>query len=286
VVATRMSLSFPLLISAVPLYAVDFSRTQKVDADGRPIADRCWFSDGGLCSNLPLHFFDAPLPTRPTFAINLKPFHPDRQSEDDAVWLPSEAGSGILPSWRYFEKRGEWAPLGGFLEAILDTMQNWQDNTQSRVPGYRDRLVHISQRDDEGGMNLDMPAPVIARLADRGRRAGEKLIEKFDDRPDGPTGWAAHRWVRFRSTMDLTFEWLNAIAAAYRLDLSPDASYPSLLTAADDGSRPYRLSAKDRQRAAGAMDALTAAMDTLDRDGTGLDHGPRPSPDLRIKPRI
>ena len=30
-----------------------------------------WFSDGGICSNLPIHFFDQPLPLRPTFAIDL-----------------------------------------------------------------------------------------------------------------------------------------------------------------------------------------------------------------------
>jgi hypothetical protein len=31
----------------------------------------CWFSDGGISSNFPLHMFDAPLPRWPTFAINL-----------------------------------------------------------------------------------------------------------------------------------------------------------------------------------------------------------------------
>lgn len=59
-VATRMSLSFPALIAAVPLAAA-------------------WFTDGGLCANLPVHFFDTALPRRPTFALNLGPFPPGKE---------------------------------------------------------------------------------------------------------------------------------------------------------------------------------------------------------------
>ena len=81
VVAARMSLSFPLLISAIPLRALDMTRprTRKavaaVEEGTEPaesiVAETCWFSDGGIVSNFPVHFFDAPLPTRPTFAIDL-----------------------------------------------------------------------------------------------------------------------------------------------------------------------------------------------------------------------
>src|SRR4029078_5745065 len=87
VVAARMSLSFPLLISAVPVRALDMKSKgtrEALDAveNGRPaarplVADVCWFSDGGIGSNLPVPFFATPLPTRPTFAIDLDGFHPD-----------------------------------------------------------------------------------------------------------------------------------------------------------------------------------------------------------------
>ena len=63
---TRMSLSFPVLLSAIPLHSIDRSRepeNQKLE--------RGWFTDGGACSNFPLHFFDSPLPRRPTFSIDL-----------------------------------------------------------------------------------------------------------------------------------------------------------------------------------------------------------------------
>ena len=37
-----------------------------------------WFTDGGFCSNFPVHLFDAALATRPTFAINLGRFSTGR----------------------------------------------------------------------------------------------------------------------------------------------------------------------------------------------------------------
>ena len=59
-----MSLSFPGLLSAVPLYRVDYriDRNQESDNDTR-VGTKVWFSDGGICSNFPLSFFDsAPAP--------------------------------------------------------------------------------------------------------------------------------------------------------------------------------------------------------------------------------
>ena len=50
IVAARLSLSFPALISAVPLYAVDYARADEEDQ----VAVRCWFSDGGITSNFPV----------------------------------------------------------------------------------------------------------------------------------------------------------------------------------------------------------------------------------------
>ena len=69
VVATRMSLSFPLLISAVPLFAIDHSMAMRARIAG---PEPCWFSDGGIASNFPIHFFDSPVPRWPTFAIDLR----------------------------------------------------------------------------------------------------------------------------------------------------------------------------------------------------------------------
>ena len=291
VVATRMSLSFPVLLGAVPLYAVDFTRVanQQKKQDGRaPEAERCWFSDGGICSNLPIHFFDAPLPQWPTFAINLKQFHPDHQDEADAVWLPANVRAGWLPVWTRFEQQGQPGRLSSFLWAIVNTMQNWQDNTQARIPGYRDRLVHVSQRNDEGGLNLNMPQEVIGRLSDRGKRAGSALVDRFGA-PGGAAaaGWTEHRWVRFRSCMDLTSDWLEQIAGSYPSAVSPDPPLEAVLTRGpEDPPSPYRLSARDQERAAAAMRGLLALWANW-KTGTGFQSDPpRPAPELRVKPRI
>lgn len=88
VVATRLSLSFPILISAVPLYTVDWG-TLKAGKRVGPLAIRVdqlqanWFSDGGICSNFPIHFFDRWLPTRPTFGIKLAALPPKAMEKRD-----------------------------------------------------------------------------------------------------------------------------------------------------------------------------------------------------------
>lgn len=75
--AARLSLSFPLLMSAVPLYTVRQSAYELRRKDSKVILEEeddlqfNWFSDGGISSNFPIHFYDRWLPRRPTFGINL-----------------------------------------------------------------------------------------------------------------------------------------------------------------------------------------------------------------------
>jgi len=83
IVATRMSLSFPLLISAVPLWTINrgsLQTQQATQAFREAVANhaelpamglefaKLWFTDGGLCSNFPVHLFDAALASRPCCA--------------------------------------------------------------------------------------------------------------------------------------------------------------------------------------------------------------------------
>ena len=65
----RLSLSFPVLLSALPLLTPDFAKGAELS--GHIPLRRLWFSDGGLTSNFPVHFFDSPVPSRPTFCLNL-----------------------------------------------------------------------------------------------------------------------------------------------------------------------------------------------------------------------
>ena len=69
-------------------------------------------------------------------------------------------------------------PIGstlGFLGAIFDTMQNWQDNLLTRAPGHADRICTIRLGQGEGGMNLDMTPETITGMIPAGFAAGANL---------------------------------------------------------------------------------------------------------------
>src|SRR5262249_25590013 len=214
-VAVRLSLSFPFLIGAVPLWAFDFTYASP-DFDGKkeePLPTRCWFSDGGITSNFPIHFFDGPIPRWPTFGFNLTPFHPrfprqPKKKEALNIWLPNGNGDGLQEMWANPPERAKWralADLSWFLFQVVGTMQNWRDNLQLRIPGFRDRVAQIHQDSDEGGLNLNMKRPTIDRLSDRGRIAAQILAERFSNAPPPQTvlTWNNHAWVRLRTAMSL-----------------------------------------------------------------------------------
>lgn len=263
IVMARMSLSFPGLIGAVPLYAVDNNGDQSVV--------RMWFSDGGLSSNFPMHFFDSFLPTRPTFGINLQPGHPSHP--DDKVWRPHPTRGGTIPRAQPFET------VAGFAGSLLDTMQNWSDQKQSTQRGYADRIVEIRLADDEGGMNLRMPKELILRLVARGAEAGDELLE-FD--------WDAHRVIRYRVAMArltdalgrLRDTWERDGGALYRQLIE---SYPTSGEAGSSYLRGVDWWKRDRE----ATDALAAAMASWAAAGwPGVDAPfPNPSPIVTMVPR-
>lgn len=80
VFGARLSLSFPILLSAVPLLTPDFAKGRR--QTGAIPLRRVWFSDGGLTSNFPIHFFDSPIPSRPTFCLNLVDFDAEAPSTE------------------------------------------------------------------------------------------------------------------------------------------------------------------------------------------------------------
>ena len=284
VVAVRMSLSFPLLLSAVPLYARDFS----VPKEKPEHIKRVWFSDGGISSNMPLHFFDAPLPGHPTFAVNLKHEHPEHKidpnkkacEQDGRVYLPTDNRAGMQ---RYWAAPAEGSPRGlvAFLWSIIDTMQNWRDEIQFPYPGYRDRIVQISQRRDEGGLNLNMPRANIDALSDAGECAAERLAARFhpDSQAAERGGWPNHEQLRLRTFLALAEElarhpriqdhhWDDVVAQLSHSDLG------------DYDADQIRL----------AQDALVTLRELGERAAksgvTLTDKAPKPRPTLRIAPRI
>jgi hypothetical protein len=270
-----MSLSFPVLLSAVPLWAIDY--TKKNAAEEHDIKKH-WFSDGGIVSNFPLHFFDKPLPAAPTFGINLA-----KRSELDPdparnTYLATSNKGGILP------RRSSFSSLVGFGMRILDTMQNWSDNALTHVPGYRDRVVTVYHDDNEGGMNLNMTAPLIDGLATRGQAAGVKLTNEFD--------FVNHRWVRYRSLMEL----IEKLLADYRRGFEAPVvtgipSYPEMIEGEppssyrDNWSNVMARSAAQRTWENGDSIVKIAEKWAASNLEFGKD-APNPTPVLRIGPDV
>jgi predicted acylesterase/phospholipase RssA len=275
VVAVRMSLSFPVLLSAVPLWTSDTSLPENHLPGVLPRLERCWFSDGGICSNLPIHFFDALLPRRPTFALDLRgesaaqPVRLDNESKN--VWLPENNHEGIEEDWNRFDAKRS---LASFLSAIVQTMQGWVDNTQLRVPGYRDRVAHIFHRADEGGLNLNMNPAVIDRLSRRGAAAGTLLREQFN--------WGNHLWVRYRSILGLFQGAIDKLRTGYVENEAGKSSLEALLASPPS----YPMSPEQKTRAAQANEGAIMLAESWKTSPGSLEEGlPLPVPDLRVRPK-
>ena len=167
----RMSLSFPGLISAMGLYRHD-NQAAKLPNGATPVK-RCLFSDGGISSNFPIHFFDALAPGRPTFGIALGAWDEARDG-DERIFLPTRGRTSTALAVTPVDG------LPAFLSSIVNTAKDWQDTMQSMLPGYADRIVTIRLDESrEGGLNLAMDADTIARLTDFGRQAGVALRDRF-----------------------------------------------------------------------------------------------------------
>ena len=270
IVGVRMSLSFPGLLSTVPLHAIDHTSPADPQTGLYPIVCHR-FSDGGITSNFPLHFFDAAVPRRPTFGIDLVKV--DHLSPDPArnVSMSARKNDGIL------SRPVTITTVGDFVGALLNTMQNWADNMQALVPGYRDRIVAVEHTKVEGGMNLDMPPGIITDLAQRGRYAG--LRTDFFD-------FTNHRWVRFRSLLQ-TLKDLIEPARTPLQGPGPDGapSYDQMI----NGTPPsYRSGWDDQTRAAftDVKAAVVALGDTYAQvNGVISDDAPKPEPRLQVRPR-
>jgi predicted acylesterase/phospholipase RssA len=282
IVATRMSLAFPILLSAVPLWAADFSLPPS--ANGEHSLECCWFSDGGISSNFPITLFDSPLPRWPTFAINLAGFPPGRARDPDEsknVYMIKRNQDGRLPVFTRF------SALPGFLSAIFNAVQNWNDNTQSALPGYRDRIVTVFLDSEEGGLNLDMPPLVLERLQKRGAAAGALIAGRFkgpsvlDPVRPAAIGWENHRWLRFRSTMGALRAYLGRFSAAAGAPLSPDVRYDALVMAATSTPTWTFPIAPTSRANVSALTADSAFLGDHLMAEPAVDNGlPKPSPQL------
>jgi hypothetical protein len=268
---------------------VDFSRgfNGSRRGAGEPLrATRVWFSDGGIASNMPLHFFDSPLPRHPTFAVNLKNEHPDHpidrdrppEQQEGRVYLPDSNVGGRQRYWPAPPDNQPLQGLIGFVSSIVHTMQNWRDEILFPYPGYRDRIVQVSQLDDEGGLNLDMPERHIENLSGAGKTAAARLIQRFFAPPgEVSEGWRNHRQVRLRTFLGVIERMTRDLKASM-----DDGRWNEALD-----SLPREYTQAHKALAATCLQRLAELTTLLEHDATSLEEpAPRPRATMRIAPRI
>ncbi|MGR4866452.1 patatin-like phospholipase family protein [Caulobacter sp. LARHSG274] len=241
VVCVRMSLSFPILIQAIPLAMRDVGARARgeLEAGAAPPIAPLLFSDGGLSSNFPIHFFDTLLPVRPTFALSLDAIAEDRA---ERVTMPQNASAGSFTPVKPI------TTLAGFAASLFGAAKDWQDQMLSAMPGQRERVVRIALTPDEGGLNLAMPPAVSRKLMAYGGQAGRTIVADFD--------FDEHRWRRTLvayEQMEITLEGLHAIwpgFGAWYDDYAPRVkSYANRVRPADRAEIARRFAALDGRAA-------------------------------------
>lgn len=317
VVAARLSLSFPVLFSFVPVYAVDYEgrRFDGKQRNSRRLR-RCWLSDGGLCTNFPIHLFDAAHPRWPTFGMLLEKRLRDHDKK--AVWLPKDHLQGRADNWQRFVPGAEDEPgaperkllsqLLGLLGGVILTMKDWNDRVTGRLPQARNRIVRLALKPGEGQLNIAMPGARIRRMAhEYGTEAGQQLIDRFA--PDGKgakRAWREHLYMRSLIELRALRRHLRGYAQSVHAAgntaplsqvLADAVKAPPLATPVRSPwshRRPRipdpasgRLDAAEQQaleRAAQAVQALEAELEACEaRFGP---YRPEPEPELRLRPPV
>lgn len=210
--------------------------------------------------------------------------------------MPDKNIGGITESFTNFDQGSGRDRLFGFFGALVNTLQNWTDNMQTRLPGYRDRIAHVSLNDEtEGGINLNMPPELIVELGKRGEQAAELLMEHFTLPADKiELSWDNHRWVRYRSLMGLLEEMLKEIAFTISNPAPGDRTYEELILR-EFGEAPNSYQWQNNNQRTFAHKATVELMELIakwqslrekDPSATFTTDTPRPQPELRVKPQV
>ena len=323
VVAARLSLSFPFLFSAVPLWAVDYEAPR----DQRTLR-RCQFTDGGASSNFPIHLFDASVPRWPTFGLWLDRKGAHRPWQD--VWLPETLDRGRGDDWNRFDplskieqpvaaqdqpgrstksagknalhilaraKPGGAAQMKetlttkhffGFIGAIVKSAVDWRDRTGFRLPHVRNRVARLKLGEGEGGLNIGMPRKQILEMAYRyGTLAGQTFAQEYVAPPSAAAPvWTEHRWVRMELLIAGLRERLRALSNSNAWAAYTEPMDQALALAST--TSPVRGDRSARLTAAQA-DSLRTLLGELELLGEQLDLAPAqsiklvPEPELRLR---
>lgn len=288
--AARMSLSFPFLFTAIPLHAIE------TDRFGKKTFRPCWFSDGGISSNFPIHLFDDLVPRWPTFGLTLEA----KIADQSPVFLATTYDQGYEERWNIAPDNKDVSMLGWFVGAIVSTMQNWNDNSLTRMPGVRDRVARVRLEKHEGGMNLNMEAQHIHAVAKRGVDAIDQILGRFapPSRNGGPAdGWDEHRFVRLHVLLKMLAVRSQGITDALRPDCRYATDFGSLFTqmmsAKDQHGNPLPPPGYEKPltpQQCQELKTFVMRLEALAKEMQPLDHSIEfsaiPTPELRIRPPL
>ena len=212
-IAARASMAFPGLFTPVPMWLLRWVGNPDQQTERTAILSRVYLADGGLTSNFPIHLFDAAVPSRPTFALNLlypgddlsvEEFVKPAAAPNQGASLPSPEnvrtmrGTGhsvsaaryndlIMPFANndqvHFYKApaagGAIQQLLGLVVRVVETSRTWGDVSLFNQTGTRDRTIHIRLTGAEGGFNFNMSSQTIASIDKKGMKAGTVLAKRF-----------------------------------------------------------------------------------------------------------
>ena len=161
---------------------------------------------------------------------------------------------------------------------LINSAKDWQDNLQSILPGYRERIVHIGLKPDEGGLNLTMDDAKILKISGYGEEAGNILLTEFD--------LNSHRWRRFLVAMARMEQTLDEVARAYQEAPAGGENFDEFLTRYAEHPEQYK---QDAVRLSAMLNrgAELAAMGANWRQEPTIRGGniPKPGTNLRISPK-
>jgi len=302
IVAVRLSLSFPVLLSAVPLYRYAWEWFDRgagagaVRRDGTYAAENAATPPGDDTSDIDAAASAAATTAREPRFIEANVRRVLFSDGGICSNFPLQMFDAVLPGWptfginlrddltepasaaerAYLPPRGSALPpedyaiadagaagVFSFGSAIIRTMQNWRDNLQRAAPGFRDRVLTIRHTALEGGLNLDMSEDDITAMATSGEAGAQTLIDAFARPADlASDHFTYHRWVRARSLLGVLQRMLRDIHQGATV-LDNHPPYPDLIRDAPAYvGSSYRLSDGARDAAARLLDAL----DALDRE--------------------
>lgn len=289
IVAARMSVAFPVLFRAVPLWT-----RRPGPQDGAPdVFERCLIADGSLCSNFPVHLFDSLLPAWPTFGLmlverpDLPHYRAPQAGAEQMVRLPeaTEAGAEDLMQAQRAPTRPPVTKLPGYVMSMLSTVMHWHDVSLAGLPGVRERVAQVGLPKGIGGLNIFMNRDQIDYLASLGAQAARVLVRRYaePDQPGGVArGWREHRWLRLGLLRDGLRDSLAGLGAAtnharYTLPLSQQVDEAVDQAPLAHADRPALLpgDAAALQAALSALQGLESALGSAPAEPT-FDLHPRP----------